>query len=37
VGITLAAVGILTPVLAAAAESLPDVAVFLNSSRLIRR
>ena len=36
VGISLAAVGILTPVLAAAAESLPDVAVFLNSSRLLR-
>lgn len=36
VGIGLASVGILTPVLAAAAESLPDVAVFLNSSRLLR-
>ncbi len=36
VGISLAAVGILSPVLAAAAESLPDVAVFLNSSRLLR-
>jgi len=37
VGISLAAVGILSPVLAAAAESLPDVAVFLNSSRLLRQ
>ncbi|NOZ50809.1 MAG: cadmium-translocating P-type ATPase [Chloroflexi bacterium] len=36
VGISLAAVGILAPVMAAAAESLPDVAVFLNSSRLLR-
>ncbi len=35
-GIGLASVGILTPVMAAAAESLPDVAVFLNSSRLLR-
>jgi Cd2+/Zn2+-exporting ATPase/Cu+-exporting ATPase len=33
----LAALGILPPVLAAAAQSLPDVAVFLNSSRLLRR
>jgi Cu+-exporting ATPase len=37
VGVTLAALGILPPVLAAAAQSLPDVAVFLNSSRLLRR
>ena len=37
VGISLAAVGILTPIMAAAAESLPDVAVFVNSSRLLRR
>jgi Cu+-exporting ATPase len=36
-GVTLAALGILPPVLAAAAQSLPDVAVFLNSSRLLRR
>lgn len=36
VGIGLAAVGILSPVLAAAAQSLPDVAVFLNSSRLLQ-
>jgi Cu+-exporting ATPase len=36
-GVSLAALGILPPVLAAAAQSLPDVAVFLNSSRLLRR
>ncbi len=36
VGIGLASVGILRPVMAAAAESLPDVAVFVNSSRLLR-
>jgi Cd2+/Zn2+-exporting ATPase/Cu+-exporting ATPase len=35
-GVGLASVGILTPVLAAAAQSLPDVLVFLNSSRLLR-
>ena len=35
-GVTLAALGILPPVLAAAAQSLPDVAVFLNSSRLLK-
>jgi Cd2+/Zn2+-exporting ATPase/Cu+-exporting ATPase len=34
--LTLAATGILAPVMAAAAQSLPDVAVFLNSSRLLR-
>ncbi|HJW84686.1 MAG TPA: cation-translocating P-type ATPase [Anaerolineae bacterium] len=36
VGVTLAAVGVLQPILAAAAQSLPDVAVFLNSSKLLR-
>ena len=36
-GVSLAALGFLPPVLAAAAQSLPDVAVFLNSSRLLRR
>ena len=36
VGVVLASVGILPPILAAAAQSLPDVAVFLNSSRLLR-
>jgi len=35
-GVLLASVGILTPILAAAAQSLPDVVVFLNSSRLLR-
>ena len=35
-GVTLAALGILQPIVAAAAQSLPDVAVFLNSSRLLR-
>ncbi len=36
VGIALAAVGLLPPVWAAAAQSLPDVAIMLNSSRLMR-
>jgi len=35
-GVMLASLGILTPILAAAAQSLPDVAVFLNSSKLLR-
>jgi cation transport ATPase len=35
-GIALAAVGLLPPVWAAAAQSLPDVAIMLNSSRLLR-
>jgi Cd2+/Zn2+-exporting ATPase/Cu+-exporting ATPase len=35
-GLSLASLGILTPVMAAAAQSLPDVVVFLNSSRLLR-
>jgi len=37
VGITLAAVGWLPPIAAAAAQSFPDVAVMLNSSRLFVR
>ncbi len=37
IGLTLAAFGILPPVLAAAAQSLPDVGILLNSSRLIRQ
>ncbi len=37
VGIFLAVVGWLPPIGAAAAQSLPDVAVMLNSSRLLRR
>ncbi|MEL7834954.1 cation-translocating P-type ATPase [Fodinibius sp. Rm-B-1B1-1] len=36
-GLSLAAFGILPPVLAAAAQSLPDVGILLNSSRLIRK
>jgi Cd2+/Zn2+-exporting ATPase/Cu+-exporting ATPase len=36
VGIGLAAVGLLPPVWAAAAQSLPDVAIMLNSARLLR-
>jgi Cd2+/Zn2+-exporting ATPase/Cu+-exporting ATPase len=36
IGIGLAASGVLPPVWAAAAQSLPDVAVLLNSSRLLR-
>ncbi len=36
VGLTLAAFGILPPVLAAAAQSLPDVGILANSARLIR-
>jgi Cd2+/Zn2+-exporting ATPase/Cu+-exporting ATPase len=36
VGIALAATGWLPPIAAAAAQSLPDVAVMLNSSRLFR-
>jgi Cd2+/Zn2+-exporting ATPase/Cu+-exporting ATPase len=35
-GLLLASTGIFTPVMAAAAQSLPDVAVFLNSSRVLR-
>jgi Cd2+/Zn2+-exporting ATPase/Cu+-exporting ATPase len=37
VGLALAALGWLTPIVAAAAQSLPDVAVMLNSARLLRR
>ena len=37
IGLTLAAVGILPPVWAAAAQSLPDVAIMLNSARLLRQ
>ena len=36
-GIGLAALGVLAPVVAAAAQSLPDVVIMLNSSRLLRR
>ncbi len=37
VGMALAASGWLPPIAAAAAQSLPDIAVMLNSSRLLRR
>ncbi len=37
VGLSLAAVGILPPVLAAAAQSLPDLGILANSARLIRQ
>ncbi|MBI5302993.1 MAG: cation-translocating P-type ATPase [Chloroflexi bacterium] len=36
VGLSLASLGVLTPVMAAAAQSFPDVAVFVNSSRLLK-
>lgn len=36
VGIALAALGVLPPVWAAAAQSLPDVAIMANSARLLR-
>jgi P-type Cu+ transporter len=36
VGLTLAAIGILPPILAAAAQSIPDVGILANSSRLLR-
>ncbi|MBI2757778.1 MAG: cadmium-translocating P-type ATPase [Chloroflexi bacterium] len=37
VGLTLAAFGILPPVLAAAAQSLPDLGILSNSARLLRQ
>lgn len=37
VGLTLAAFGFLPPILAAAAQSLPDLGILANSSRLLRR
>jgi Cd2+/Zn2+-exporting ATPase/Cu+-exporting ATPase len=37
VGLTLAAFGFLPPVLAAAAQSLPDVGILTNSARLLRQ
>ncbi|MDA8220085.1 MAG: cation-translocating P-type ATPase [Dehalococcoidales bacterium] len=36
VGLSLAALGILPPILAAAAQSLPDIGILANSSRLLR-
>ncbi len=37
VGLTLAAFGLLPPILAAAAQSLPDLGILANSSRLLRQ
>jgi len=37
VGLTLAAFGFLPPVLAAAAQSLPDLGILANSSRLLQQ
>jgi Cd2+/Zn2+-exporting ATPase/Cu+-exporting ATPase len=37
VGLTLAALGYLPPILAAAAQSIPDLAILVNSSRLLRQ
>lgn len=36
IGLSLAALGILPPILAAAAQSLPDLGILANSSRLLR-
>jgi Cd2+/Zn2+-exporting ATPase/Cu+-exporting ATPase len=37
VGLSLAALGILPPILAAAAQSLPDLGIVANSARLVRQ
>lgn len=37
IGITLAASGLLSPILAAAAQSIPDLGILANSSRLLRQ
>lgn len=37
IGLSLAAVGILPPLFAAAAQSLPDLGILANSSRLLRQ
>jgi Cd2+/Zn2+-exporting ATPase/Cu+-exporting ATPase len=37
IGLSLAALGYLPPILAAAAQSIPDLAILANSSRLIRQ
>ena len=37
VGLSLAAFGILPPILAAAAQSLPDLGILGNSARLLRQ
>ena len=36
IGVSLAATGVLTPMMAAVAHVLPDVIVFANSARVIR-
>jgi Cd2+/Zn2+-exporting ATPase/Cu+-exporting ATPase len=36
VGLSLAALGILPPIAAAAAQSLPDIGIMGNSARLLR-
>jgi len=36
VGMALASIGVLNPLMAAIAHSLPDFILFINSSRLIR-
>ena len=35
-GLSLAALGLLPPVIAAAAQSIPDLGIMANSARLIR-
>ena len=37
IGLSLAALGILPPIVAAAAQSLPDLGILANSSRLLRQ
>ena len=37
VGMSLAAFGVLPPILAAAAQSLPDIGILANSARLLRQ
>jgi P-type Cu+ transporter len=37
IGLTLAALGFLPPILAAAAQSLPDIGILANSSRLLKQ
>jgi Cd2+/Zn2+-exporting ATPase/Cu+-exporting ATPase len=36
-GLSLAAIGLLPPIFAAAAQSLPDLGILANSSRLLRQ
>jgi len=37
IGLSLAALGLLPPILAAAAQSVPDLGILANSSRLLRQ